>query len=58
MKNKLITHFEQNSLWAHMELEFELLGVVGKFVKYLVHLSKGQNCKKIIFDLINCPNNK
>jgi hypothetical protein len=28
---------------AHMELEFDVLGVPGQFVKYIVHLSKIKN---------------
>jgi hypothetical protein len=34
---------------AHMELEFDMLGVPGKLVKYVVHLSKR---KKLIFYLL------
>jgi hypothetical protein len=33
---------------AHTESEFEVFGVLGKLVKYIVHLSKRKNCKIII----------
>jgi hypothetical protein len=48
----------KNSPWAHMELEFEVLGVVEKLVKYVIHLSK----RKVIYIYISllkrCSNNK
>jgi hypothetical protein len=39
-KMSLIPVFNKNSPQAHMELELGLLGVHGKLVKYVVHLSK------------------
>jgi hypothetical protein len=33
-----------------------VLGVAGKLVKYVVHLSKRKTWKKFIFFLTNCPN--
>jgi hypothetical protein len=33
----------KNSLWAHMELEFDVLGVTQKLVKYIIHLFKNNN---------------
>jgi hypothetical protein len=35
----------KNSPWAHMESKLDVLGVTGKFVNYIIHLSK----KKIEF---------
>jgi hypothetical protein len=37
-----------NSLWAHTELEFDVLGVTRKLVKYGVHSSKRKNPKVIM----------
>jgi hypothetical protein len=34
---------DKNSPWAHMELEFNALGVVGKVVNYVVYLSEREN---------------
>jgi hypothetical protein len=34
----------------------DVLGVHGKLVKYVVHLSKRKNSKKIIFLHTSCPN--
>jgi hypothetical protein len=31
------------SPWAHIELEFDILDVLKKLVKYVVHLSKRKN---------------
>jgi hypothetical protein len=39
-KMSLIPIFNKNSPRAHMELEFDMLGVHGKLVKYVVHLFK------------------
>ena len=39
-----------------MELELGVLGVHRKLVKYVVHLSKRKNFKKIIFLDTSCPN--
>jgi hypothetical protein len=42
-KMSLILVFNKNSPRAHMELEFNVLGVHRKLVKYVVHLSKRKN---------------
>jgi hypothetical protein len=42
-KMSLIPVFNKNSPRAHTESEFDVLGVHGKLVKYLVHLSKRKN---------------
>jgi hypothetical protein len=39
-KMSLIPIFNKNLPQAHMESEFDVLGVHGKLVKYVVHLSK------------------
>jgi hypothetical protein len=39
-KMSLIPVFNKNSPQAHTESEFDVLGVHGKLVKYVVHLSK------------------
>jgi hypothetical protein len=39
-----------------MESRLDMLGVPGKLVKNLVHLSKRKNWKKIIFLYTSCPN--
>jgi hypothetical protein len=39
----------KTSPWAHMELEFDVLGVAKKLVKYVVNLSKRKKFKKIKF---------
>jgi hypothetical protein len=49
---------KKNSPWTHMEFEWDLLGVVGKLVRYVVYLSKRKNWKKMYFLLWGCPNNK
>jgi hypothetical protein len=33
----------KNSPWAHIKLDFEVLGVTKKLVKYVIHLSKNNN---------------
>jgi hypothetical protein len=38
---------------AHMESELDVLGVLGKLVKYVIHLSRRKNIKRNIF---LCPN--
>jgi hypothetical protein len=40
MKNELNACFNKNSPRAHTESELGVLGVYGKLVKYVVHLSK------------------
>jgi hypothetical protein len=35
--------FNKNSPWAHTESDLDVLGVYGKLVKYVVHLSKRKN---------------
>jgi hypothetical protein len=42
-KTNLKPILNKTSPEAHKELEFEALGVLGKLVKYLVHLSKRKN---------------
>jgi hypothetical protein len=42
-KMSLIPVFNKNLPPAHMELELDVLGVHGKLVKYVVHLSKRKN---------------
>jgi hypothetical protein len=39
-----------------MESEFDVLGVQGKLVKYVVYSSKRKNWNKIIFLHTSCPN--
>jgi hypothetical protein len=39
-KMSIIPVFNKNLPRAHMELELDMLGVHGKFVKYVVHSSK------------------
>jgi hypothetical protein len=36
----------KTSPWAHVESELDMLGIPGKHVKYVVHLSKRKNWKK------------
>jgi hypothetical protein len=48
-KMSLIPIFNKNSPRAHTVSEFDVLGVHGKLVKYVVHLSKRKNWKKIFF---------
>jgi hypothetical protein len=49
----LISVFNKNLPRAHIELEFDLLGLHEELVKYVVYLSKR---KKIIFLHASCPN--
>jgi len=42
-KINLIPTLNKTSPWAHMESELGVLGVSGKLVKYIVHLSKRNN---------------
>jgi hypothetical protein len=42
-KMNLILFFNKNLPQAHTELEFDVLGVHGKLVKYVVHLLKRKN---------------
>jgi hypothetical protein len=49
MKNELKLVFNKNLPRAHTESELGVLGVHGKLVKYVVHLSKRKNLKKYIF---------
>jgi hypothetical protein len=42
-KMSLILVFNKNSPQAHTESELDVLGVHGKLVNYIVHLSKRQN---------------
>jgi hypothetical protein len=52
----LIPVLNKTSPQVHTKLELDVLGVHGKLVKYIVHLSK-KNWKKIIFLHTSCPNN-
>jgi hypothetical protein len=45
-KMKLLPNLNKNSPWAHMELDFDVIGVVGKFVTNVVYLSKREKHKK------------
>jgi hypothetical protein len=56
-KMSLIPIFNMNSTQDHTESKSDVIGVHGKLVKYVVHLYKRKNRKKIIFLLNNCPNN-
>jgi hypothetical protein len=42
-KMSLIPVFNKNSPRAHTESELDMLGVHGKLVKYVIHLSKREN---------------
>jgi hypothetical protein len=55
-KMSLIPVLNKNSPRAHTESELDVLGVHGKLVKNVVHLSKRKNWKKIIFLHTSCPN--
>jgi hypothetical protein len=39
----------KNLPWVHRELELDVLGVAGKLVNYVVHLSKRKNLKRTYF---------
>jgi hypothetical protein len=54
----LISFFNKNSPQAHTESELDVLGVQGKLVKYVVHLSKRKNWKKIDFSSHKLPKQK
>jgi hypothetical protein len=43
MKTSIKLVFNKNLPWAHTESELGVLGVHGKLVKYVVHLSKRKN---------------
>jgi hypothetical protein len=48
-KMDLKSILNKTSPWAHMESKFDVLGVPGKLVKYIVHLSKKKIEKKLLF---------
>jgi hypothetical protein len=48
-KLSLILVFNKNSPWAHTESELGVLGIHGKLVKYVVHLSRRKKLKKLFF---------
>jgi hypothetical protein len=48
----------KNSPHAHTKSEFDVLGVAGKLVKYVVFLFKRKIEKNNIFLFIRCPNSK
>jgi hypothetical protein len=52
-KMNLLFILNKNSLQAHIELDFGMLGVATKHVKYVVHLFKRIEFK--IFLLTGCP---
>jgi hypothetical protein len=39
----LVPIFNKNSPWAHTESKLDMLGVHGKLMNYVVHLSKRKN---------------
>jgi hypothetical protein len=45
----------KNSPWVHTKLELDVLGVVKKLVKYVVHLSKRKSWKKDYFSSHRLP---
>jgi hypothetical protein len=50
-------YFNKNSPQAHTELEFDVLGIHGKLVKYVCSsLVQKKKLKKIIFLHTSCPN--
>jgi hypothetical protein len=46
-KMSSISVLNKTSPWAHTDSELDVLGVYRKLVKYIVHLSKRKNWKKI-----------
>jgi hypothetical protein len=56
MNLKLV--LKKTSPQVHMESELEILGVLGKLVKYIVHLFKRKKMKlkKTFFFTQSCPN--
>ena len=44
----LIPISNKTSPWGHLELELDMLGVLGKLVKYVVHLSKRKRKENLI----------
>jgi hypothetical protein len=42
-KNEFILVLNKTSPRAHTELELDMLGILGKLVKHVVHLSKRKN---------------
>jgi hypothetical protein len=51
----IILVFNKSSPRAHTESELGVLGVHGKLVKYVVHLSKRKKLKKIYFSSHKLP---
>jgi hypothetical protein len=51
----LILVFNKNSPWAHTESELGVLGVHGKLVKYVVHLSRRKKLKRNYFSSHKLP---
>jgi hypothetical protein len=45
-KMKLIVVLNKTSPWAHTKSELDVLGIAGKLVEYVVHLSKRKKDKK------------
>ena len=54
-KLSLILIFNKNLPQVHKKLKLDMLGVYGKLVKYVVHLLKRKNYKKINFLYTSCP---
>jgi hypothetical protein len=48
-KISLIPIFNNNLPRAHTESEFDMLGILGKLVKYVVHLSNRKIEKSLVF---------
>jgi hypothetical protein len=55
-KMSLIPVFNRNLPRAHTESELDVLGVLGKLVKYVVHSFKRKIWRKFIFLYTSCPN--
>jgi hypothetical protein len=55
-KMSLIPIFNKKIPHAHTESELDVLGVHGKLLEYVVHLSKRKNWKKKIYLHTSCPN--
>jgi hypothetical protein len=56
-KMSLIPVFNKISPLAHTESEFDVLGVHGKLVEYVVYSSKKKIKNDLFFFHTSCPNN-
>jgi hypothetical protein len=54
-KMSLIPVLNKTSPQVHMELELDMLGNLGKLVKYVVHLFKRKKMKKNDFSSLKLP---